>query len=333
MWHLDGPEFMRQSVGDEDDLNKEPCGMCVRKRSTSSREFSTSKSFQHDDNDVVLKERRQDYLNKRRSTLASMRRGDTSTHCQCRSHRGALRPCVCASRRKTISPKISESELMEKETKLVVLEFLRGLTTEQIRGRSRRSREGSTSSRKSAQDVLEDRTCKISQSDIDNFSEALENIEPVSVIHIKECDFEEKMFSAEDRRRESKRQRASTYHYNTVTIGERDHRDLLESISSNSHSDGLHRIGSTRLGRSRSDISEEHYAATRAKLQQMQAPVRKWFENNTLPPVLKREIIKFKKDDLKSVNLQDEKKSTTYQTKRKNLIERKNLQPLRYLAF
>lgn len=313
MWHLDPEEILRTIEGNGQLASDEKCG-CIRKRSTSSKELSSSGSFQCDSMlppTDIAKSRRQEYLKKRRSTFATVRQGNSATLCQCRSHQGALKPCKCSARRQTVSPKISESELMEKETRLVVLEFLRGLSPEQLSARKRRSREGSVSSRKSAQEIIED-------------------LVPVSPSHANEYEVDEMFSSSSDYKKTEKKKRPESQKYNTVTIGEHDHQKLLEMLACSG--DSTNSTG-VRLGRSRSDISEERYATTRAKIQKLQAPVKKWIQvNSTLPRVLKRDIVNFKKSNLKSHQAQAQivfEGQSAEKVKKKTLMERKNLQPLR----
>ena len=63
-------------------------------------------------------------------------RSVTATQCHCRNYKAGLKNCRCRKIRQSISGNVSESELMNHETKLIVLEFLRALTPEKLTARS-----------------------------------------------------------------------------------------------------------------------------------------------------------------------------------------------------
>ena len=278
---------------------------CVcRKRSVSAKDIRQT---------IELQEKREKYLIRRRSLSSNMRlrRSETKSHCQCRTHQGALKPCTCARRRLTRTSNISESELLENETRLVVLEFLRGTLFDELKS-SRRRTEGSVSSRISSEGIIEE-------------DETLNS--PV----MEDIPSDEQMINADSMKRDAKRERGSVK-YNTVTIGEYDHNELLKMLASTRDMNSeISSIGTSRLGRSRSDVSAEHLAATREKIQNMQKPVRQWIEtNSTIHVELKSDIHNFNKEVLKKTTIV----KSTEEIKQTNLMTKKNLKSLRFfLAF
>ena len=64
-----------------------------------------------------------------------------------------------------------------------------------------------------------------------------------------------------------------------MTIGEADHKELLEMLRQ--HENRMESTGGAKFGRSRSDISEEKYAAVRSKIQAMKVPVTKWLDEHS----------------------------------------------------
>ena len=104
-----------------------------------------------------------------------------------------------------------------------------------------------------------------------------------------------------------------------MTVGEEEHRQLMEMLA---QSQNMNEKTGSKLSRSRSDITEEQYAATRNRLRKMEAPLLKWMDkHSTLTRKLKRDIVSFNRNDLKS--------PPAAKSLKKNLLERKNHEPLR----
>uniref|UniRef100_A0A7M5X6Y4 Uncharacterized protein n=2 Tax=Clytia hemisphaerica TaxID=252671 RepID=A0A7M5X6Y4_9CNID len=86
---------------------------------------------------------------------------------------------------------------------------------------------------------------------------------------------------------EKAEKRNSVIKYNTMTIGEADHMKLLEMLRQNENK--MESTGGAKFGRSRSDISEEKYAAVRSKIQAMKVPVAKWLDEHS--KITKKKIL------------------------------------------
>ena len=364
--------------GEKESADESDC-VYVRKPS------NTSKSRRKSD------ERRR-YNRDRRKTMAqlenrnendSTERSVTATQCHCHTYRAGLRNCRCRKIRQSVSGKVSESELMNHETKLIVLEFLRALTPEKLTARSKSvdATSSSPSSRSASIDSDFMETTSVNshhfqQEDdhhdiirqikqMNDFKEEYSSPRPVAVAEgpiIKSHSGEEEVTlidkkpqtvrknkkppendvvtiqSSYDRKRtkeEIEAKRASTIKYNTITIGEEEHKKFLEQLHKQLESQkvSLEGTGGVKLGRSKSDVTSEKYAAVRDKISAMKAPVEEWLEkySNVTMNETKNVLHDIKCFDKTSLN-KTKRSPSSAPINKKKWSNRKN-QGLRYMII
>ena len=247
-------------------------------------------------------------------------RSVTATQCHCRT---SLGNCRCRRIRQSTSDNVSESELMDHETKLIVLEFLRALTPEQLTARSKSFDTSSGPSRSASIDSLSGEASLSShyyhQEDPDILLQQIEQMKAFkgeysalndeTIIGVAEGNTNGRMTKEESlsqmlktmsdsienvddvmslpndckRSEEEIAAKRNSVKYNTVTIGEEEHKAFLEQLHKQLENQkvSLENTGGVKLGRSRSDVSGERYAAVRDKISAMKAPVEKWLDEHS----------------------------------------------------
>ena len=306
-------------------------------------------------------------------------RSVTATQCHCRNYKAGLKNCRCRKIRQSVSGNVSESELMNHETKLIVLEFLRALTPEKLTARSKSIDAASSgpSSRSASIDVVPMETASTKSHNFqphDDNQDILRQIKQMSDFKedysspkkdislqgdtfeyhskyeevtlrnvnkqpqtvrknkVPRDDDDVKIPSPNDRKRtdaEIEAKRANAIKYNTIAIGEEEHKEFVELLHKQLESQkvSLESTGGVKLGRSRSDVTSEKYAAVRDKISAMKAPVEEWLEkySNVETTKVLHDIKGFDKTSLNKT-----KKTTSTITNKKKWSERKN-QGLRYI--
>ena len=130
--------------------------------------------------------------------------------------------------------------------------------------------------------------------------------------------------------------RSSTIKYNTITIGEEEHKAFLEQLRQHmeNRNISLEDTGGVKLGRSRSDVTEERYAAVRDKISAMKVPVEKWLdEHSKLENKVGKKVLKdIEGFDKNSLNKTEPVLLKSSSSRKKKWSNRKN-QGLRYLLI
>lgn len=204
-------------------------------------------SFTLDDCEDVSK-----YLSKRRHT-ERIPDGLSPFRCRQNNHsygnrdnggKKSDKDCRCSKRRHTLVPGVSEVELFEKETKLIVLEFLQVSTPRLLNAKS------------PGRDIPE------------SLPEG--EVKTVFVVEEKLCVEEHQKCAQQSNKREVKRQRKVSKS-KTVTLGENDRKEINE-----------YQIKEQRkkFKRSTSDMTSLQYSMMRRKFQQMQSPIIQWLKDH-----------------------------------------------------
>lgn len=113
------------------------------KKPSTSKDASSNK--RRKENVLVDKKKKKNILERRKTLCVSsdidMKPTEsgrtTSTQCHCRSNVGTLKKCRCQRFRQTANPNVSEADLSEHETRLVILEYIRSSARERMMNRSR----------------------------------------------------------------------------------------------------------------------------------------------------------------------------------------------------
>ncbi|XP_057312591.1 uncharacterized protein LOC130654080 isoform X2 [Hydractinia symbiolongicarpus] len=210
----------------------------------------------------VTEEKKSYNLSRRRNTEKPIPLTSSVHSSQCTCQQDGLSTCGSVRRRHTLSPVVSKKELMEKETKLIVLEYLSSLSPRQLTAWTR-------SGMRVSSDYTDGNDFKNDLSpSIDKNSTKLN-------------------LDAKNERTSSKK----GFKSNTVTIGENERKLLLQQIQE--HNEMQNKKNGKRLARSESAVTTEHYTKMKKKLEEMQVPIRQWIDEK-----LKQEITKFDKSNL-----------------------------------
>lgn len=210
----------------------------------------------------VTEERKSYNLSRRRNTEKPIPLTSSVHPSQCTCQQDGLSTCGSVRRRHTLSPVMSKKELMEKETKLIVLEYLSSLTPGHLTARTRSEMRVS--------------------SDYTDGNDFKNDLSPSTDENSTKLNL-----GAKNERTSSKK----GFKFNTVTIGENERKLLLQQIQE--HNEMQNKKNGKRLARSESAVTTEHYTKMKKKLEEMQVPIREWIDEK-----LKQEITKFDKSNL-----------------------------------